>query len=233
LERVIHRIWLGGEMPAKYQAFGSLWEQLNTGWSVKDWTESELLAIKWDNQEVLEHLFYRDAEHRTTELFVQVADVLDYELIYRYGGVYVNVDIEPVKPLGYLRRFLAERDQAWVSREDNAFVVNAAMAGRAGHPFYKMVIDDLYVRYFANPHGEMNHTTGPRLLTDTLRSWSGEPVVALPVEVFNPIHWKDIPIGGDATGRQVPATSVGVHHWGHRKDQRTNIIELGVERANG
>jgi len=219
-------------MPVQYQTFGSMWESLNMGWSVHDWTESELMAIQWDNQEVLEDLYRRDAEHRTVELFVQVADVLDYELLFRYGGVYVNVDIEPVKPLSDLNRFVP-RGQAWVSREDNAFVVNAAMAGRSGHPFYKAVIDDLYVRYFANPHGEMNHTTGPRLLTDTHRSWTGEPVVALPVEVFNPIHWKDIPIGGDATGRHVPATTVGLHHWGHRRDNRTNVIELGVERANG
>ena len=220
VKQVIHRIWCGSDMPDDYQRYGEDWARLNPGWRVWEWNESELATGRWTNQKVVDHLYERDAGRHTTELWAQLADVLGYELLYQFGGVYVNTDVQPVKPLSAITA-----DVPWVASEDRRYVVNCAMAGPQLHPFFGDVIDRLRQSYWENPTGPMNRTTGPWLLTQT---WRDHPeVTALPVEVFNPVHWKQVKKGGTAEGRRVPDTTVAIHHWGHRRDGRSNIIEDG------
>jgi hypothetical protein len=72
-------------------------------------------------------------------------------------------------------------------------------------------------------------TTGPGYLTDYAHT-RPEDLHVFPVETFNPVHWKQIQEGGDATwfadGTDWSGTAtIAVHHWGHKKDGRTNRIE--------
>lgn len=222
-------------MPARYAKYGWRWQELNPDWSVNDWSEEAIRSEHWTNQAVIDHLYQRDDGRNSIELAAQVADVVGYEILWRYGGVYVNVDIEPVRSITDMEEMYGTEGKAWVAREDADFVVNAAMGAPAsGHPFYRTVIDCLGPRYMARPHDEMNQTTGPRLLTGVYRSWTDHDasVVALPTVAFNPFHWSSIEQGGTAEGRELPEATIGVHHWGHRHDGRTNRIESGNRRAS-
>lgn len=232
MDRLIHWIWLGSEMPDRYSRYIAEWKALNPEWDTVVWREAEIEGVKWRNQLVLDHLRQRDDGRRSIEWAVQTADVLSYECVFGFGGVYLNVDVEPVRPLRdlydmYVNPLLG---QEWVAREDRDFVVGMAMGGRAGHPFYKEVIDQLPIRYWRNPGDEMNQTTGPRLLTDVWRRWE-DTVAALPVVAFNPWHWSTVPTGGTAEGRAIPDGAIGVHHWGHKLDGRTNRIEGATQRS--
>lgn len=238
MAKLIHRIWMGGPMPAAYRQYGAMWQHENRGdWIVKDWTEEELVIDRdWVCQPVIDHLYDRDAGRKTIELYVQLADVWGYEVLHRYGGVYLNADIQPIRPLSDLRNLYSVGDGPWVAREDSAFVVNCAMGvEEARHPFFRRVLADLTPRYFERPYDEMNQTTGPRLLTDVYNAWlrdgKATPVTALPVHAFNPVHWREVPKGGNAEGMNVHRDTIGLHHWGHKKDGRTNIIEKGKSRV--
>ena len=71
-------------------------------------------------------------------------------------------------------------------------------------------------------------TTGPGFLTDFVRIntiLDKTPFVVFGKEAFCSVHWKEIEPGGDASGREYPAEAIAVHHWGHKKDGRTNLIE--------
>lgn len=206
-------------MPADYRRYGHEWERLNPGWEVWDWSERDLHTQTWQNQAVVTDLYERDDGRGSIELWAQLADVIDYELLYQFGGVYVNADVEPIRPLDHI-----EADAPWVASEDTRFVVNCAMAGQVLDPFYADVIDSLRRSYWENPTGPMNRTTGPWLLTQVWRHHQHR-VTALPVEVFNPVHWKQVRKGATAKLVDVPESTVALHHWGHRRDGRTNTIE--------
>jgi mannosyltransferase OCH1-like enzyme len=204
-------------MPADYRRYGEEWARLNPGFEVWDWSEEDLHTQTWTNQAVVDHLYERDDGRRTIELWAQLADVVDYELLYQFGGVYVNADVEPIRPLTHLGV-----DAPWVASEDDSFVVNCAMAGAPLDGFYADVIDTLRLSYWENPTGPMNRTTGPWLLTQV---WRRHPeVTALAVDVFNPVHWKHVKKGATAKLMNVPESTVALHHWGHRRDGRTNTI---------
>jgi len=227
IEQVFHRLWLGPRpMPQAFRDYGQKWEQLNPGWQVHDWSWHDL-PEDLANLDVMDDLRNRCSSGNSIELPTQLADIIDYELVYRFGGIYLNADIQPVRALP------AEMTdgRAWASLEDDhtGAVVNAAFGAPAGHPFFKAVVEELPRRYWhLRQQGvqEMNQLTGPWLLTDAHRNVPGLHV--FPHTAFNPVHWGRIGFGHNADGlwrlEDLPPETVGVHHWHHRKAQRTNIV---------
>src|SRR5690606_30927361 len=68
------------------------------------------------------------------------ADIARLELLYRYGGVYVDCDTEPLRPIDELREhalFLPE------SANDPRFVTNAVIGAEPKHPFIGLLIEHL------------------------------------------------------------------------------------------
>lgn len=224
MPHTIHRIWGGPDkMPKDYRDYGRKWEELNPGWQVKDWTRLPRLINQavYDDIGLMDPLLTPDPVAVAT----QRADVASYELLWKYGGIYVNADIEPVRPLDTLLEKVGAN--AWASFEDSYFLVNAAMGGPARHPFWRAVIDALPERYWNARRGEMNTTTGPHLLTSVWKGWDQGGFVTLPREVFNPVHFSQVPAGGNADGilSEYPPDTIAVHHWGHRKSGRSNLVE--------
>lgn len=226
---MIHRLWLGPhKMPEQYTWYAQEWERLNPDEKVITWTETTLQPLTWRNQAVLDDIERRDGGRNGVEKYVQMADVIGYELIYQFGGVYCNVDVQPVRPLSDLGRLY----KAWAGYEDqDSFIVNSIMGGPPLDPFWRAVIDELPERYFSMPGAEMNIATGPHLLTEMHARYPTRMIV-FNQEVFNPVHWNTIPAGEDASLRfnlaDFPNT-VAVHHWGHKLVGRTNIVENATQ----
>lgn len=220
--KVIHRFWAGDkEMPEEYVEFGKQWAELNPDWEVKLWGEDDLAEFP-DMKKIFDDLYRRDDGRRGIELFVQMADVVGYAIVHKYGGVYVNCDIQPVRPLPELP------NKAWASLENGiGDIVNAAIgAPRPRDVFWSRILSRLPGKYFANPTAEMVLTTGPSLLTEVARALP-ERLHVFPVETFNSVHWSKVPRGGDASAflDSLPESAIGIHHWGHRKDGRSNVVE--------
>lgn len=224
--QIIHRFWAGPEMPDDYAIFGQMWEDLNPGWQVVTWDESVLDDFP-ELGAVFRSLYARDDQRHGIELYVQLADVIGYALVEKWGGVYVNCDMQPLRPLPALAK------KAWASLENSEDIVNAAFgAPQPRNVFWTGLLEELPRRYFANPTAEMVLTTGPSLLTAHARA-NPDKIHVYPVEMFNPIHWKEIPAGGDASAFLLQedgfsTETVAVHHWGHKRDGRSNTVETAT-----
>jgi mannosyltransferase OCH1-like enzyme len=224
--RVIHRFWAGREMPAAYAHYEREWKRLNPSYTVTTWTEADVPQFT-EVADVVADLYRRDADRKGIELYVQLADVIGYALVEAVGGIYVNCDMQPVRPLKELP------PAAWASYEnyEDYRIVNAAIGAPSAHdPFWRELLEELPKRYFANPTAEMVETTGPALLTDTVRE-TRHLFHVLSKETFNPVHWKQISAGGDASAwvDSLPEETIAVHHWGHKKDGRSNVIETATQ----
>lgn len=216
---LIHRIWLGGNMPARYEEYGMMWEQLNPTYDLHDWTEEEIMDESWQNSAVLSDLYSKSKQPGADMIayYTHVADVLDYELIFHYGGWYFNTDMKPLKPLDTLN---INQNHPYLAMEDDVHPVNMAMYGPERHPFFAKVIDLLPQRYFSMPGAFMNASTGVQLLEHTISEYHGL-VETFPRNVFNPIHWSEFGYGETPDiNREYPEETVAVHEWLHRTNQR-------------
>lgn len=213
-------------MPERYQEYGRLWEELNPEYELHDWTEEEIMDSEWTNAAVLQQM-YSDSRKPGADMiayYTHVADVIDYELVWRYGGWYFNTDLKPLKPLNHLNY---DESRPGLAMEDDVHAVNMAMYGSKGDPFFAAIIDNLPKRYFSMPGAFMNATTGVQLIMQTLneRNWN---VQLWHRNVFNPIHWADFGYGETPdTNRDYPEETVAVHEWLHRTNQRgQRVLEI-------
>jgi mannosyltransferase OCH1-like enzyme len=218
----MHRVWLGGDMPRRYEEYGEAWQDFNPKYKLWDWTEEEIMDSTWINARVLQKM-YKESQQPGADMiayYTHVADVVDYELVYSYGGWYFNTDLKPLKPLSTLD---FNRNNAAFANEDDVHAVNMAMYAPRGNQVFEKIIKELPVRYFGMPGAFMNATTGVQLIMSVLDKLDGwhNPCTRFHRNVFNPIHWSEFEYGAvPEIDRDYPEETVAVHEWLHRTNQR-------------
>ncbi len=225
----LRRFWTGREMPKEYVDFGRKWISVGGFLTVNDIIDEMPMdhdTIPSDVLDVIDDIVKRDGGRNGIEMAVQIADIVGYLCVWGYGGTYMNCDIEPV------RRFIPPT-QAWASyeNEEDWRIVNAAIgAPAANDPFWAGLLEALPARYFANPTAEMVETTGPALLTDYARAHP-DLITVLPKNTFSYVHWREVALGEGAVfePEELPEEVVGIHHWGHKRDGRTNTVENATQ----
>lgn len=223
MDKIIHRLWLGpNPMPEAYVSYGLQFQEMNPDWKVIEWTQHTIPELK--NKAVWDAIGKNPRSSIPMEpnraIAVQRSDVVYYELVERFGGIALNVDIEPLRPMNELLQIVEEN--AWATYEDDRYLVNCAYGGPKEHPFWAALVEELPRRYFSmsDPKWFMQHQTGPHLLSEMWHS-RGD-ILALPKSTFNYVYHFDIPAGGNASRwrkKALEAGAFGLHHWSHREDQ--------------
>lgn len=173
IPRLIHRVWLDDPMPPKFAEFGKEWRRLHPGWRFQDWTDSAevdddfwpAVALRRRAKEILPKDWKRF-----------VADVLRLEILYVYGGVYVDTDVEPHRNLGLLlggHEFLAASSPQHVHGVHP--VTQCFLASQSGHPFLGALLSGLDVAVEEYADRSLAQMVGPWHLTRTLRDHPDAP----------------------------------------------------------
>jgi inositol phosphorylceramide mannosyltransferase catalytic subunit len=196
IPRTFHRIWFGGAMPAEFERYGATWREHHPDWEMVTWTEDTLPPLR--NQ----------AAFDAAPSMAQKADIARYELLLRFGGVYIDCDFECLRSIEPLIAGV----EAFAAREDDHFVNVAIMGAVPGHPLFTAAVEEIPGRIAALPHAGVNEQTGPHLLTALVQA-HGEGTPQL--TVFGPPEF--YPYKFDEMHRRGEAfpTAYGVHHWAH------------------
>jgi hypothetical protein len=109
----------------------------------------------------------------------QFADMIRLEALVTYGGVYVDQDVEPLRPLDPLLHL-----PAFAAWEDERSVPNAVMGAVPEHPAIRACLDEMLRRL----PGE-TWQAGPGVLTDILPG--RDDVLLLPPGSFYAVHYRD------------------------------------------
>jgi mannosyltransferase OCH1-like enzyme len=211
IPNIVHRLWLGDKkMPKEYVAYGKTWEK--HGYEVRDWSESDLEPLI--NAEIWDAIGNNGVDvgggNPEVGVAVQRADVASYELVYRYGGIYANTDMECLKPLDDT----IDEVSAFAVREQDQWVGNALFGGTAGHPFWGAVIERLPYRYRMAVNRPMNEQTGPHLLTEV--SQMRDDLTILPPGFAYPYLYGDMGKEGKPELWDDQDLAHCEHHWGHK-----------------
>jgi len=88
---------------------------------------------------------------------IQRADSLRYLILYRYGGIFLDMDLHCRRSLGPLRRFEFISPAAYPVGISNGFIMASAR-----HPFIKTLVDELplFNRNFLLPYATVMFSTG-------------------------------------------------------------------------
>ena len=93
IPKIIHYIWFGGKsIPDKFKVYMESWSRFCPDYEIKEWNES--------NYDVEAHPFMRETMRQGRPGFT--ADYARFDIIYRYGGIYLDVDVELLRNLDEL-----------------------------------------------------------------------------------------------------------------------------------
>jgi hypothetical protein len=121
---------------------------------------------------------------------VQRADAVRYMLLYKYGGVYADLDTTCLKPFDQLYKEMDSIAGVIIGQEPSAHSVilqgkeqiscNAIMISKPGHRFWRVVMEMMQLRRFSRDPVD---STGPRMLQRAYERWQREAWISeLPVD---------------------------------------------------
>lgn len=237
IPRIIHQTWKSKDVPPHLARFSARWRELHPSYEYRLWTDA-------DNDAFVRQQFpdyYRLYRSFSREIYR--ADLARCLYLWRFGGVYVDLDVEPLRALD---DFLASHGDCVLGAEPVAhaqkrrgkaiMACNAVMASTPEHPFWRRMLEEMARR--AALGGEPVGVTGPIALDAVHERYGAELQVAVSEpDAFFPLPDLDaqsLPIGERARKHYqrmrelslYPSASFGVHHWAH-----TWIPEAGVNRG--
>ena len=189
IPRVLHRIWWNPPIPREFRGYGRAWAEINPGWVVKNWMRLDdefgapLTNLRlWNEAPANDALRWR-------------SDLARLEILYRFGGVYVDMDIEPLRPIEDLVAGIPTG--AFVATSANAgpggkpVVSNAVIGAAPGHPFLRAAIATLpasVARFRGAPTAKV---TGPWHLQRTIEAGHDDDLTILSSAYFYPQSAKE------------------------------------------
>ncbi|HEM9602787.1 TPA: glycosyltransferase family 32 protein [Streptococcus agalactiae] len=94
IPKVIHYCWFGGNpLPDNLKKYIKTWREQCPDYEIIEWNER--------NYDVTKNIFMREAY--TKKNFAYVSDYARLDIIYTYGGFYLDTDVELLKSLDPLR----------------------------------------------------------------------------------------------------------------------------------
>ena len=151
IPKKIHYCWFGrGEMPELARKCIDSWKKYLPEYEIKEWNE--------DNFDINSYPYVREAyENRR---FAFVTDVVRLHALYYEGGVYMDTDVEVLKPLDSLLGY-----DMVSGFESETQIPTGLMASQSGMPFMLELLQDYNDAHFVTADGTIDLTTNVERIT--------------------------------------------------------------------
>jgi mannosyltransferase OCH1-like enzyme len=201
IPKKIHQVWIGGRLPEIYHKFTESWRRFHPDWEYKLWGDSDVDGFGMQNEG-----FFRSANTNG-----QKSDIFRYEILRRYGGLYVDTDFECLKPFDDLLYLNFLTSSGYTA---NLELYIGLIACTPSHPIIERCVNDMKNVHHHNSVMDVFHTTGSYYFTKCfLKEVNAETdgVVAMPPLFFYP--WPNNIRGDPQPYRHVKPFSYAIHHW--------------------
>lgn len=225
IPHILHFCWFGNKKkPQIVQRCIASWEKCFPGWKIQEWNEN--------NFDVQKSPYSAGAY--AAKKYAFVADYARFDILYRYGGVYVDTDVEFLKPLP--EEFLQK--PAFAGMESNYKVNPGLIFGTsAGHPFLKEMLKIYESNQFPETGGiektVVDYTT--ELLTRHGYREDCRYQKIMDVSIYPPQYFCSYNL--DIHEIELSPESISVHHyaasWVSPKSRIRRKILTGIKKVLG
>ena len=186
IPKIIHQIWIGPkEVPWKWiNSFKEDFMKKHPGWKYYLWTDKEVAKLNLVNK----------THYDNEKGYNGKADILRYELLYKFGGIYIDADSywlgldlgDLIKQTNYTGFFAAIENK----EKCNKCLANGVMGSSVNNPIAKYLVDILNKQY--NKHIRDYAvvgpwvTVGPYYIDQILYKFN---ITVFPDYYFYPIYW--------------------------------------------
>lgn len=210
IPKKIHYCWFGGkELPIVMKQYIEGWKKKMPDYEIKEWNEQNSPM----NEPYICKMY-------PTGKWARIANWVRLYALYTEGGIYLDTDIEVIKPFDDLlndKAFMGFQFDSprYGTGSENQWVNNAVMGGIKGLPFFKMIMDALNKGY-----NEVEMGAGTEMITNGLRQLGLDynakvkdfikvnNIKIYSMEYFYPYAWDE-----DASLSKITDKTYCIHHW--------------------
>ncbi len=222
IPKIIHYCWFGGKpLPELARKCIDSWRKYLPEYEIKEWNEQTF--------DIQSNTYAKEAYE--AQKFAFVTDYVRLYALYHEGGIYMDTDVEVLKPLDDLLKY-----EAVSGFESPTQIPTGLMASREGHPFIKELLDEYNGLHFKKEDGSLDLTTNVTRITrhclkyglkqdNTLQTVNG--LTLLPKDFLCPINH-------DGRYRMtITENTLCIHHFAGTWKTGPAKIKRGISRAIG
>lgn len=205
IPKIIHYCWFGGNAkPQLATKCVESWKKYCPGYEIVEWNESN---IDLNACPVYVQKAY------AMKKWAFITDYIRLKVVYENGGIYLDTDVELLKPLDHLLHH-----RAYFGCEGTEYVnTGLGFGAEAGHPFLRKNMAVYEEMDPVNEEGAFVSSPCPHYTTAVLKEMgvvfpieqaveASDGVVIYPNHVFNPYNWKTEKL-------HVTKETVSIHHY--------------------
>ena len=207
IPKIIHYFWSGKNLP--HPTFIEDWKKLHPGWIIYCWNETNILS---------DCDYVKNAV--SSKNWAKVSDWLRLWALKEFGGIYLDTDVELLKPLDEL---LKNKAFLGFQSSDPTRLLNSAVLGSEINGYLASNLLSKLTKDFTG--FERDDSTGPGIITQFICSNFCEKIENIKnvnenietvlctiyaKNVFYPMDW---PKMGVKSERVFYPETIGIHHW--------------------
>lgn len=159
IPKIIHYCWFGGNpLPDSAKYYISTWKKYCPDYEYKEWNE--------DNFDVSQNAYCKEAYE--TKKWAFVTDYVRLKVLADYGGIYMDTDVEVVRPLDDFLSY-----DAFSGYESNNYITTGTLGACQQCSWVKHLLKDYDNRHFIMPDGNLNLTTNVEVITKMTKELYG------------------------------------------------------------
>ena len=208
IPKIIHYCWFGrNPLPKSALRCIESWRKYFPDYEIKEWNE--------DNFDVNMIPFTQEAYKMRK--FAFVSDVARFWILYRYGGLYFDTDVEVIRPMDDIvaqGAFMGIEVECGNGLEYPYVAPGLGLGATPGMQFYRRILDHYEAQHFLDAEGKQIPGTVVWHNTTVLRDFGLKPhndiqtvadITIYPIDYFNPLD--------DATGVLRKTANTRSIHW--------------------
>lgn len=211
IEKKIHYIWFGKEKPEKVLKCIESWRKFLPEYEIIEWNEKNFDL----ENEIKKCKFLRECYRR--KLWAFLSDYVRLKVLYKYGGIYLDTDMEIIKNLNDL----LETD--FFTGYENDEIISFGILGCI--PQHKII--EKMLDFYDNKIWDSDMYIITNILTEILKEEYGDKlfetlgIKIYPKEYFYPYNHDE-----EFTEKCLTENTYGIHWWGKSWGKNPKIYFL-------
>lgn len=153
---IIHYCWFGGgEKPEIVQKCIDSWKKNLPEYEIIEWNE--------ENFDIECNLYVKEAYN--AKKFAFVSDYVRVYVLYKFGGIYLDTDVEVFKPFDNM----LHHDSFWGFEQEN-YIATSTIGAMKGNKLIKTFLDSYEGKEFIKEDGNHDELTNVAIVTNILKN---------------------------------------------------------------
>jgi len=214
IPRIIHQCWIGPYK--KPERLMKTWKEKNKNWEYIEWNEEKIKKIDLVNKGL-----YDEFMSKNEKKWYGAADILRYEVLYKYGGFWVDADSECINSL----------EDFFINNDSFACYQNEKLCpGRISNAFIGANIRNELMEILIKGISKIKTVkgkrpciiTGPIFLTKVVKDFKYDKLKIYPSYFFMPKHYKGLEYKGK---EKIYAR----HYWGTTlRNKKSGVYSMEI-----